>query len=119
MKKLLLATVFAMLTTTIFAQSPWWVGGHLGVNLNTIKGKINTNDDTKSGYITVPMFGLLTTYSVNDLFSVMGELNYAKTGASTDYNGVNEEGQEFDINFSNKYFSTAKPFTKQNHNISI
>jgi len=109
MKKILLISIITLSTLTIFAQPSLWVGGHLGVNFCTINGKLSSDDNTKKGYIAGPMFGLVTAYSVNDLFSVVAEINYVKAGSTSDFKGTYEDGQEFDIKNTNTFNTIQIP----------
>ena len=66
---------------TVFAQSPWWFGGHLGVNFTTISGQYSNDEDIKHSFITTPLFGAIGMYTVNDMISVVAEINIAGSGA--------------------------------------
>lgn len=81
MKKILLISILTFSIITGFAQSPWWVGGHLGVNFSTITGQYDDNQNVKHTFIATPLFGAVGMYSVNDMISVVAEINVAGSGA--------------------------------------
>lgn len=102
MKKILLISIIMFSIITVFAQSPWWFGGHLGVNFNTVTGQYNNDDDIKHTFITTPTFGAIAMYSVNDMISVITEINIAKSGATYKYD-YNDETRNFSEAVDVKY----------------
>jgi len=90
MKKLLLTSILMFAIITVFAQSPWWAGGHLGINFNNYSGQYYDNDDIKHSFITTPLFGAIGMYSVNDMISVVAELNIAGSGLLTKFDAETE-----------------------------
>lgn len=102
MKKILLTSVFMFAIITTFAQSPWWIGGHLGVNFNKYSGQYENNDDSKHSFITTPLFGAIAMYSINDMISVGAELNI--TGSGTLY--------KFDTDLESRSIHSSSDETK-------
>ncbi len=83
MRKFTLLFVTLVFTFSSFGQ--WSVGPRLGVNFSTLTGKWNSNDDSKSRWITGPVVGAVGNYSFTDMFSLNAELLYITMGEKTIY----------------------------------
>jgi len=84
MKKITLLSVAIFMSSFLFAQ--WEVGPRIGVNFSTISGKWSTNDDAQHKWITGIVAGGFANYTVNEMFSVNGELLFINSGGKTIYN---------------------------------
>jgi len=109
MKKLLFLSAFLFLLTTVFGQSPWWIGGRLGVNFTTVSGQYNGDSDTKHKWITTPVFGATAIYSVSNLIGISAELNLAKSGALYEYSYTGESRSSEKFTFRERYTTIQIP----------
>ncbi len=109
MKKLLFLLAFLFLLTTVFGQSPWWVGGKLGVNFTTVSGKYGSGFDADHKWITSPLFGAAAMYSFSDLIGISAELNLAKSGAMYNVTFADAEGVGAEGTFKKRYTSIQIP----------
>ncbi|RLD41020.1 MAG: hypothetical protein DRI89_10625 [Bacteroidetes bacterium] len=111
MKKLLFLSTFLFLTSTIFSQSPWWVGGRLGIGFTTVSGQYGNSDNAKHCWITSPLFGATGIYTFSDIFSLQAELNMAKSGMLIKDNfdiGPNR-ATEYDYSFRERFTTIQIP----------
>lgn len=114
MKKITFLLIFLFASSQFFGQkpdSPWWVGGRLGVGFNTVSGKYSSNDDNQHKWITTPTFGAIGMYTFTDMISVTGELNIAKSGALYISNWEDEGGEEIEGQFKERYTTMQIPIT--------
>ena len=109
MKKLLFLSAFVFLFTTVFAQSPWWVGGKLGINFTTVSGEYSSNYDTKHKWITTPLFGATGMYTFSDMIAVSAELNLAKSGTLYEYDFTGESISSENFTFRERYTTIQIP----------
>ena len=109
MKKLLFFSVFLFLLTTVFGQSPWWVGGKLGINFTTVNGKYGNNYSSDNKWITSPLFGATAMYSFSDLIGISAELNLAKSGALYDLTFIGSDGTEGEGTLKERYTTIQIP----------
>ncbi len=81
MRKTQATIIFLLLSTVVAAQSPWQLGGKLGVNFTTISGEgMAFNSPVEYSWIVTPIVGAVGGYSFSDLFAIHAELNLAKWG---------------------------------------
>jgi len=111
MKKLLFLSTFLFLASTVFSQSPWWVGGRLGIGFTTVSGQYVNSDNAKHCWITSPLFGATGIYTFSDIFSLQAELNMAKSGMliKSNFDIGPYRATEYDYSFRERFTTIQIP----------
>ncbi len=93
MKNLLLLSLLALFTTSLFSQNKkgWEIGLDAGFNISKLTGQYSKNDDSKHKFIGTPAVGIKTAYNFTPMIAVIGGLYLMKSGVLTVYKNQYEE----------------------------